>query len=375
MASLPKKADQWVAEGLITPEQAKAVLAYEDNQKKYVTPFNTFIFIGVFAIACGICALVGAHWKEISDAVKIGGFFTISAAIGAGLAFIKDKKPLVYEAGLFLYALLFFAGIGLVAQIYHLKSDTYKAFLFWSGLAFPLLFITRKTLLGYIWFPVFYFSIMSSPLGREISRFIFKSDVPYSMISFFFFALFLLFYPWKEKKCTQPIAQPALFYSVCGFIIPLLFPVRSFLRYRRRYEEYDLAVAHVETVFILLAVLIGAAVWFLLPYGKNEKKAVLAAVVSYVIFSFMPAFFLAPLCLLLVLSLTAFHLNSKHLFNVLTAAIAIQILVTYFDVFHSLMATGFGLISSGVVIILVAVLWNRIRQIFSAKMIKEGKSS
>jgi hypothetical protein len=53
------------------------------------------------------------------------------------------------------------------------------------------------------------------------------------------------------------------------------------------------------------------------------------------------------------------QLGRIRLFNLLTAAIALRVLVIYFEVFGSLLSTGFGLISGGALTLLVAWYWRR----------------
>jgi hypothetical protein len=55
--------------------------------------------------------------------------------------------------------------------------------------------------------------------------------------------------------------------------------------------------------------------------------------------------------------------SMRRLFNVASFAIAVRVVVTYFQVFGTLTATGLGLIISGLVIISVGLLWNRGRKI------------
>src|SRR6185503_20437479 len=53
------------------------------------------------------------------------------------------------------------------------------------------------------------------------------------------------------------------------------------------------------------------------------------------------------------------QLGRVSVFNTLTGLIAVRILVVYFEVFGSLLSTGVGLISGGVLTLLLAWLWRR----------------
>jgi len=51
------------------------------------------------------------------------------------------------------------------------------------------------------------------------------------------------------------------------------------------------------------------------------------------------------------------HYFLLRVFNALTGAIALRILAVYFEVFHSLLSTGLGLITGGALTLLLAWLW------------------
>ena len=56
---------------------------------------------------------------------------------------------------------------------------------------------------------------------------------------------------------------------------------------------------------------------------------------------------------------TSIQLGLVRVFNALTALIALRVLVIYFEVFGSLLSTGVGLITGGLMTLLVGWLWRR----------------
>ena len=61
-------------------------------------------------------------------------------------------------------------------------------------------------------------------------------------------------------------------------------------------------------------------------------------------------------------------------FNALTALIALRVLVIYFEVFGSLLSTGVGLITGGVLTLLVGWLWQRKTAALAARLRSAAES-
>jgi hypothetical protein len=60
-----------------------------------------------------------------------------------------------------------------------------------------------------------------------------------------------------------------------------------------------------------------------------------------------------------LLAWASLQLGLLRAFNLLTAAIALRVLVVYFEVFHSLLNTGLGLIIGGLLTLAMAYVWRR----------------
>lgn len=367
MASLSQKIQDWVNGGLITAEQADAVLAFEKSRKSALSPLMVLVFLGVFSIACGIVALVSSHWLAIPAAVKLTGMFALMAGCAFATGAVKEKHPVIFEAGLLLNMLLFFAAIGLVGQVYHLKSDTYKAFLFWSGLSFPLLFLTRKVFFGLIWMPVFIGSVLASPAGEELVRILVRLFPSGLAVSF---ACFILYVLLCRVKKAEVFIEPLRLYSVAGICLPLL------MSYSRRgyYAEF---YKFMPFFFVAAAVAFSYAVWRLIPLNADEKKAALISTVCFVLFMLLPktspfVLFLCQLTLLFSLLHFAYRFKRERLARLFTLLVALRILLAFFNLFGSLMMTGFGLIFAGGVILAVSFGWYKANAYVKKNMKEEG---
>ena len=68
---------------------------------------------------------------------------------------------------------------------------------------------------------------------------------------------------------------------------------------------------------------------------------------------------LLQVAFLVVLAWTCAQLGRLRAFHVLTALIALRVLVIYFEVFGSMLSTGLGLITGGILTLLMAWAWRR----------------
>ena len=351
MPSISRKVSVWAEQGLISRQQADEIVAFEQNKKPFLSLFTVILFLGMFSIACGIAAIVSSNWYSIPDAVKLGGMFALLIGAGSALPVIEKKHPVVFDAGLFLLMLLFFAAIGLVGQIYHLKSDTYKAFLFWSGLAFPLLFLTKRVLFGCIWEFVFVCAVLASPLGEEFLRFVknyfFSSPLYFSFLSL---ALFVVL------SCVQK-AELFVFPAKAGFF----FTGRVFLfcsRLRFSGVHPLPIVFYVKTLFLLTATGFATFVGQYDGFSRREKQSLWIVTGIYALFFLIPlakdTVYFSELLLLISFIFVAYTFRCEKMARVLALVTAFRILNAFFELFGSLLYTGFGLIFSGLIILGIA---------------------
>lgn len=129
------KLDAWVAAGLISPAQAKAISVHESGQKSGPS-WGLLIFAGFGAVVLGlgVILLFAYNWAEMHKFAKLGAIFgALAVAHGAGLWMRQKDFPTgAIEAAHLLGTMLFGAGIWLVAQIYHISAHYPNAFLVWA---------------------------------------------------------------------------------------------------------------------------------------------------------------------------------------------------------------------------------------------------
>lgn len=358
MASLVKQTQRWVENGLISQEQASNLIKYEQNRFSWFSVTNVFLFLGVFAIGCGVCALIAANWQDIPDAVKLNGIYLLMAGLVVAAERMQKTNSAAFEAILFFYMLMLFAAIGLNGQVFHLVSDSWKAFMFWSFLAFPLLFLTKKVPFGYAWGVIFLCSLSFSPYMRRIMEAFepFGSAAPW-FFSFLCYAVFLTLHPVRDKKPVflKPLCLAALY----GALVPLVLPLSDF-----RYGMSELWT----TAFVCVY---GAAFAFgvrkMMPFNQKTKNILTGSIVLYIleIFIFSDRLFAKSGFLTFAFQFTqillilgfAYCIKERRMFNVISYVAAATILFRFLDLFGTLMQTGTGLIVTGAVLIFAAKSW------------------
>lgn len=374
-----KKIDLWVKEGLLTADQANAIRNFEQSQKggrSWVIYGITAI--GIAAIAIGVISIVAGNWERIPPYTKLGVYILAQAGLGAALYRVLPVAGKVREAVMALFALFFFAGIGLTAQVFNISSNGWSGLLFWCGLTLPVVTLAGSRPLPYLWFIVLLIAETQWMLIEQ-QRFVrhmteVQSRLTFASLSIYVFFAIGVLLP-KVTKAAQHLAEAC---RVLSFL--LLFVGGSFLGTVVWYVGYaELGSGMPANIigtarFIPWIGLLLAAPAMLLRSSKADRKVAWALSVSFVmlaVFTTLPLVFaldahriagtVLSILLWWSLAMAAVYAGRKRLFDLLTLAITIRLLVVYFEVFGSMLATGVGLIISGVLILFIAWIWYRFR--------------
>lgn len=112
-------------------------------------------YFSAFLIGLGIIALVAANWEQIPNNVKLGGAIVLMIAnASAVILSMKFKKNILTQVLCGVFAALIMAVIGLIGQIFQLRSDVSGACLLWAVCAWPLFLITPRLL--WLWLPMLF---------------------------------------------------------------------------------------------------------------------------------------------------------------------------------------------------------------------------
>jgi uncharacterized membrane protein len=127
----------WVEEGLINDQQVDLLVdRYHLNQLDAAAK-NRFVSIlvglGCLLIGLGLITFIAANWQELGRPVKLGLLTTVFLGSNLGGFYLWQRGLERYGQGLLLVGnLVLGASIALFTQMFHLGSDSYLLFLWWS---------------------------------------------------------------------------------------------------------------------------------------------------------------------------------------------------------------------------------------------------
>ena len=256
-------------------------------------------YFSAFLIGLGIIALVAANWEQIPNNVKLGGAIVLMIANAAAVILsMKFKKNILTQVLCGVFAALIMAVIGLIGQIFQLRSDVSGACLLWALCAWPLFLITPRLL--WLWIPLLFVGTKSFTLYNTFAEDILIIDrgwkyAPTNGICslLVFYGLIFAYELWMlyAKPANKTVERPLRFY--CGTLLLSAAPLSC----RPLFTNVDFAQIPWSTIalssygYILAAMLI---------YALNRKHGRV---------SFMPYFLLGFLIEGVLLKLDILHDN------------------------------------------------------------------
>lgn len=393
--NLEKKVQEWIEAGYLTSVSGKKILDSERKEHKSVFSL-VFLLIGALCIGVGAIALISSNWWQIPNAVKLAVDFIILFGLsGASFYAWKKGRSILLEVLLFSLAIFTMASIGLIAQIFHLYSGWYNGALFWGALVLPLAILSRKMLLFFFWIPVvssaFFFKLATYPWFQHFIERIFKAVPPVVTIPMAFlslaFVIGLVRFIFKGRGRTFVV--PLFFWKTFGALgaVFLLDGVSAFTYRFFSYSDVTRDPTAV-TIFYLFFAAMTAATFFLWGLNKRVSKeqrktffvmesifAALLLVSGFVEFyGMLLRLFIVAMVLAFLFSgaFFSFFQNKRKLFYFFGTLIGIRFVLIYFEVFKSILFTGWVLILSGVVIILTVVFGVKVLKFFTSFLPKKG---
>jgi uncharacterized membrane protein len=342
---------------LITSDQVKSIREFEESIPKKNLLVNTFIAIASTVIGIGIISLIAANWISIPDWLKLGTNFLLLTGCGLGVYLTHKRKHLVaFEGLMVLFVFLCLASIGVISQVYHTGGKLEHALLFWCAMTLPLISLSKRFYLPFLWS-----CIIIAPVVMLIDGHLFSS----------FRNQFALI------ASTTPL--------VCGLIASILdfTKINEYFLKSFRYLVFTLGLGavfwadffgyfwrssiRVEALIpSLVLVIISAFLFIMRKDVGNKRKIVFCLLLTFyeLIFvlqvfdareKFWGAFIDIPL--LIFASIYFLSIDYKRVFSFLSALIGIRFLIVYFQAFGGLATTGFGLILSGILLLVFVKLW------------------
>lgn len=135
----------------------------EDLSKKTI---KIVVAVGVILIGAGIFSFIAANWQAMGRPTKIVVILAaMLLAYGAGW-WLKEKAnlPKTGEALIFLGAVIYGAGIFLVAQMFNIRANWPDGFILWMFGVLALAFATESYPLFYLALPLGLIAVAGNPI-------------------------------------------------------------------------------------------------------------------------------------------------------------------------------------------------------------------
>lgn len=365
---------KWQEAGLISNKEAQAILQFEDKQPEKSYILYGIVAIGITTLALGLVSIIAANWSEITPLTKLISYFILQCGLGFGYLKTSEDRSLLKAGFLWLFTLNFFGGIGLISQIFQLSGPAWKPFVFWLSLAILPTLLEKRKLLIHIWMITFFITVILFLASYNYNLLYFCSAAfAITAIGFNGITRFLGF--------SENFEAIALKYGIAMLLLS-----SSFIGNTLWIDTYKTLQTHnSDTTVAITALFLTTCITKLSAYFRSPaiNRDVILRVIclsALILFYVALPYYTPPtlfselrnqvigamgfIAIWVLAAWIAAVLNAKRLYNLFTLVVAIRLIGVYFEVFGSLLATGFGLILSGFVILLTAYLWNRYRQTF-----------
>jgi uncharacterized membrane protein len=380
MNRISKKTSLWVEHGLLSADQAAKILSFEqEHSGRGHWALWGAVIIGVSAVTIGLVSIVAANWQDIPAAVKLLSYLALQSVVGFFTWRHLASPGVIREALIIFFALLFFAGIGLTGQVFHLQSDAYSALFFWGALTLPLTLLSNSRPICYLWLMVvlmaqniWLWKKLSTPVGVDIhARCLWVS----ALVLFALFAAGI--FQNGRLKLPRFLAEsmltiPFLIIFFGSSVLGTFFWYEGMTGIERwSSNERQLAISLQGAPWVGAAMLSMALIFRRPALTKNLQISLVALFVAMAAFVTAPIAFALPanealgaglsIAVWAIAGFVAVHADQRRVFDALTLGITLRLLTIYFEVFGSLIDTGIGLMVSGVAILLATYAWYRYR--------------
>lgn len=377
---IDRKLSYWTEAGLLSAAQAEAISAYEKN--RHQGRFGkSLASLALFAILTGVLSVIAANWAVIPGSLKIAAHFGLN--IGAAFAvwhFHARGRIMQEEGAVFVLFGLTLTLIALIGQVFQLNGSVAGALALWMLIATPFVWVFgRLKLVALSWgvaLMVTIFMVLTEWLDHDPDSFLYVWVV--CAVTIFLPLLFIALggsaFLWREKPAFARLL------SELGFLLATLWATgASFAWYADRARAWEDLILSETTMgftasYLLLAAIPVAAVaalWCLFRrhggwrYDGAGRESFIHLAVS-VVFMALPLLVVSDgMDIVGMISFVAYwgfigwhahRSGHRSLVSLAVMLLALRIFAIYVEAFGGLLSTGFGLISGGVVLLLLLAI-------------------
>jgi uncharacterized membrane protein len=368
---LERQVQRWQEAGIIDAATAERIMAHERRASRPVL-LLAIGGLGAFTIGVGLLSIIAANWGDIPRLVKLLAMLGLLAANAYGLLRASGRpQRWIREALALGYFALTLVSIALVGQTYQLAGEPYQALLLWLVAASPALWLAEGAFAAQVFLAALVitgaasFDPLVDLLGNDHQA---QILVPAGLgAAAVFGPLIVASLPLLRRlRPAFAAVYERLGWSL--FVLAASWGVHAWYLSMHPDDVRDAWIgARVVVVFVGLAVwrvqglALQAATPWLLP---ARILLVLASAITGlgVLLPHPPIAVAGALGFITVWALVAwcgYRANAMQMVNLATAVIAVRIFMAYVEVFGSMLATGAGLVVSGVLLLALAWLWVR----------------
>jgi uncharacterized membrane protein len=369
--SLERKLARWQDAGLIDAATRARIEQFEREDRRPIALYALGV-LGAGTVALGVVSVIAANWDAIPGRVKLAFDLLLGMALAAATyASVTRRRAWPTEVLVTVFYGFTLASLGLVGQVYQLGTPLYQALLLWSATTLPLVLLGRSRYLA---------ALATAGIATTHAA---SLDALFNYIT---------------RTAGLSTAAESNLIALCSFVSPLLYVPLSRVPWLREHRpEYARTLGTLAWLAVLLGGFALQFVWYTRIDGADTLTWALpaTALMAFSLAAALPRLYrelprpalralaavlflgwltlalgtsfprdsadfvgaLLQLAWLALFAWTALQLGSVRVFNALTALIAVRVLVVYFEVFGSMLSTGLGLISGGILTLLVAWLW------------------
>jgi len=366
---IEQKIEGWKRRGLIDGATASRLLQFESQKSKPLLLYSV-LTIAALAIVVGVIAIVAANWTDIPDAVKLAADVLLAIGLAFGIYSTDErKKNSIRDTLIAIFYGFVLASIALIGQIFHLKSELWKPLVTWTAIASPAVFLGSAWTLGLVW--LFGTTAAIVAIFDQYSRWIEEWNLQgFAVFLVIALPLLLSSIPWIRK--TKPHFASAFRGASWAFFLLASSAFQSGW-YIPPFEQI-----HAQFLSLTLTALglLSFAFFenYVLVQSRNNRmnknrRGLAVFVVFALLSSYAPFLFdhethhwlggLSFILLWAAAGWAAFEAGLAEILPIITAIIALRIVVIYFEVFGTLLDTGLGLITGGLFTLFMTWLWLR----------------
>jgi uncharacterized membrane protein len=374
--ALLKQLSRWQAAGLIDDTTKQRIVEFEAKRGRPRVVYG-LAALGAVSIGVGLISIVAANWDGIGPHTKLAVDVTLAVLLALGMRHaVRRQASLAAEALGLVYYLFTLASLALVGQVYQLGTPAWLALALWSLVTLPLALSMRSPLAGAVWLvgSSISYAMSVTELVELVPQRSLRADLGAGALAAWPLLVMLLArLPWHapaRRRIVQAVdvgARGAV--VLAGLLLPFAF-------YADVSRQETLGLGLVLSAAACLGLhlclqrwvraapkrartsvsLLLASTWLTLALGVGLPHSELDLVGA-----------LLQVTYLGLLGFSCLQFGWVRAFHALTAVIAVRILILYFEVFGSMLSTGLGLVTGGVLTLLLAWLWKRKSPEFAAR--------